>query len=84
MLIIDDTRKCPICGAYPDGRGYCSNGHVQKDEYIMTPDELRAITEQQRERQWVKCMLALEYLNDTSDKAKTLRAVVISKIDKEI
>jgi len=83
LLIIDDTRKCPVCGAYPDGRGYCSNGHLQRDEYILTPQELRAITEQERERQWVRCTMAVENVKRLNDITLVMQAVVNSYIDKE-
>ena len=30
MLIIDDARTCPTCGAYLEAPGYyCANGHLQ-------------------------------------------------------
>ena len=27
MLIINNNKVCPVCGAYLDGRGICANGH---------------------------------------------------------
>ena len=29
MIIINDNDTCNICGAYFQGNGYCTNGHLK-------------------------------------------------------
>ena len=59
MLIIDDNRTCPTCGAYLEAPGYyCANGHPQpKAQAASSPDapskqphdgELRKVIESNR------------------------------------
>jgi hypothetical protein len=41
-LIIDDQTTCPVCGAYFQTNGYCSNGHPgpeQPDNQPITPSQ---------------------------------------------
>lgn len=50
MLIIDDSNRCPHCGAYWQEIGFCANGHRQPMSANDLIEALRAAVDEHGDR----------------------------------